>query len=169
MGPYRLFLFPQLQHLIQDRLGQLRLLLQRAFDRSLAGQEGCDVRIHVEACAGLGDVVGHDHVQVLLVQLAGCVFHQVLGFRSEAHQRLAELADVCGIEGANRAEKANNFIKWIEETNAKMGLPDGFDMIKDEDIDQMIRWARKEANPLYPVPVIWAPGDFRRLIQTVRK
>ena len=50
-----------------------------------------------------------------------------------------------------------------------MGLPDGFDVIRDEDIDQMIKWARKEANPLYPVPVIWGREDFRRLINTVRR
>ena len=46
------------------------------------------------------------------------------------------------------------FIDWIEQTNRKMGLPDGFDVIRDEDIPQMIAWARKEANPLYPVPVL---------------
>ena len=80
-----------------------------------------------------------------------------------------ELADVCGIGGRNDAEKANAFICWIEETNAKMGLPDKFDVVKDEDIDQMITWAKKEANPLYPVPVVWARKDFRRLIESIRK
>ena len=49
-----------------------------------------------------------------------------------------------------------------------MGLPDKFDVIKDEDIDQMISWAAKEANPLYPVPVIWSREDFRNLIETIR-
>jgi alcohol dehydrogenase class IV len=86
-----------------------------------------------------------------------------------AHKRLAELADVCGIPGATRAEKAEGFIRWIEETNAKMGLPDGFDMIQDKDIEQMITWARKEANPLYPVPVVWSRDDFRTLIAKIRK
>ena len=50
-----------------------------------------------------------------------------------------------------------------------MGLPDKFDVVKDEDIDQMITWARKEANPLYPVPVVWSRKDFRRLIESIRK
>ena len=50
-----------------------------------------------------------------------------------------------------------------------MGLPDKFDVVKDEDIDQMITWAKKEANPLYPVPVIWIRKDFRRLIESIRK
>ena len=43
------------------------------------------------------------------------------------------------------------------------------EMIRDEDIDQMITWARKEANPLYPVPVVWSRGDVRRLIERVRR
>ena len=90
-------------------------------------------------------------------------------FGASAHKRLAELADVCGIGGANEAEKANNFIRWIEETNAKMGLPDKFDVIQDKDIDQMIAWAMKEANPLYPVPVVWGKKDFRRFIESIRK
>ena len=57
----------------------------------------------------------------------------------------------------------------IDETNKKMGLPDKFDVVQDKDIDQMITWAKKEANPLYPVPVIWARKDFRRLIESIRK
>ena len=63
----------------------------------------------------------------------------------------------------------NNLLCWIEETNSKMGLPDKFDVVKDEDIDQMITWAKKEANPLYPVPVVWGRKDFRRLIASIRK
>ena len=90
-------------------------------------------------------------------------------FGPAAHKRLAELADVCGMEGSSDAEKANAFIRWIEEANKKMGLPDGFDVIQDKDIDQMITWAKKEANPLYPVPVVWGRKDFRRLIESIRK
>ena len=50
-----------------------------------------------------------------------------------------------------------------------MGLPDKFDVVQNQDIDQMITWARREANPLYPVPVVWARKDFRRLIESIRK
>jgi hypothetical protein len=50
-----------------------------------------------------------------------------------------------------------------------MDLPDSFDMIRAEDIDQMVDWASKEANPLYPVPVVWSKADFRRFIESVCK
>ena len=95
--------------------------------------------------------------------------HVMRAYGDAAHKRLAELADVCGIGGANDAEKAGAFIRWIEEANKKMGLPDSFDVIREEDIPQMIAWARKEANPLYPVPVVWSREEFRRFIESLRK
>ena len=144
---------------------EARQNMQRgAFFAGRAFTRGCVGYVHAVGHT-LGGLYGVPHGLAMAVLLP----HVMRQFGSEAHRRLAELADVCGIEGRNRAEKANNFIQWIEETNAKMGLPDGFDMIRDEDIDQMIKWARKEANPLYPVPVIWGREDLRRLINTVRK
>lgn len=89
-------------------------------------------------------------------------------FGPAVHDRLAELADVCGIAGANNVEKSENFISWMEETNRKMGIPNSFDMIKDEDMDQIITWSKKEAHPLYPVPVIWSREDFYNFIQKIR-
>ena len=52
----------------------------------------------------------------------------------------------------------------VKELKAELGLPVGVEGIKDEDIPQMIEWAMKEANPLYPVPDIWDEDDFRKLI-----
>ena len=130
----------------------------RAFTR------GCVGYVHAIGHT-LGGLYGVAHGLAMAVLLP----HVMREFGASAHRRLAELADVCGIDGANEAEKANAFIRWIEETNAKMGIPDKFDMIQDKDIDQMITWAKKEANPLYPVPVVWARKDFRRLIESVRK
>ena len=49
-----------------------------------------------------------------------------------------------------------------------MNIPVGADMIQDKDVDQIIAWAMKEANPLYPVPVIWNKPDFQKLIATLR-
>ena len=94
--------------------------------------------------------------------------HVMRAYGTPVHKRLAELADVCGMTGADDAEKAEAFIRWVEETNQKMGLPNKFNMIQGQDIDQMIVWAKKEANPLYPVPVVWNTEDFRKLIESVR-
>jgi len=144
---------------------EARQNMQRgAFYAGRAFTRGCVGYVHAIGHT-LGGLYGVAHGLAMAVLLP----HVMREFGAAAHQRLAELADVCGIEGENRAEKANNFIRWIEETNAKMGLPDGFDVIRDEDIDQMITWARKEANPLYPVPVVWSREDVRRVIERIRK
>ena len=144
---------------------EARQNMQRgAFYAGRAFTRGCVGYVHAVGHT-LGGLYGVAHGLAMAVLLP----HVMKKFGAPAHKRLAELADVCGIDGANEAEKANAFIRWIEQTNARMGLPDGFDMVQDKDIDQMITWARKEANPLYPVPVIWARKDFRQLIEAIRK
>ena len=144
---------------------EARQNMQRgAFYAGRAFTRGCVGYVHAIGHT-LGGLYGVAHGLAMAVLLP----HVMREFGASAHKRLAELADVCGIEGRNDAEKANKFIAWIEETNKKMGLPDGFDVIRDEDIDQMITWAKKEANPLYPVPVVWARKDFSRLIESIRR
>ena len=144
---------------------EARQNMQRgAFYAGRAFTRGCVGYVHAIGHT-LGGLYGVAHGLAMAVLLP----HVMRAYGEAAHARLADLADVCGIKGANNAEKANGFIAWIEEANAKMGLPDGFDMIKDEDIDQMVAWATKEANPLYPVPVVWSKEEFRNFIQTIRR
>ena len=144
---------------------EARQNMQRgAFYAGRAFTRGCVGYVHAVGHT-LGGLYGVAHGLAMAVLLP----HVMREFGASAHKRLAELADVCGIGGENEAEKANAFIRWIEETNKKMGLPDSFDMIREEDIDQMIAWASKEANPLYPVPVVWSKKDFRRFIQSIRR
>ena len=144
---------------------EARQNMQRgAFYAGRAFTRGCVGYVHAIGHT-LGGLYGVAHGLAMAVLLP----HVMREFGASAHRRLADLADVCGIEGRNEAEKANAFIRWIEETNAKMGLPNGFDVIRDEDIDQMITWAKKEANPLYPVPYVWSRKDFRRVIEAIRK
>jgi alcohol dehydrogenase class IV len=64
------------------------------------------------------------------------------------------------------AEKARAFIDEIRAMNKRMNIPTGFDFIKEEDIPQMIRWALAEANPVYPVPVLY---DKKRCEKVIRR
>ena len=144
---------------------EARQNMQRgAFYAGRAFTRGCVGYVHAVGHT-LGGLYGVAHGLAMAVLLP----HVMRQFGTPAHKRLAELADVCGITGGNEAEKADAFIRWIEQTNAKMGLPDKFHMIREEDIDQMITWAIKEANPLYPVPVVWGREDFRRLIGSIQE
>ena len=60
------------------------------------------------------------------------------------------------------------FISWIKEINDKMGIPAGFDCIRQEDIPKMAEWADAEANPLYPVPKVLSRSELIKLINDIR-
>ena len=144
---------------------EARQNMQRgAFYAGRAFTRGCVGYVHAIGHT-LGGLYGVPHGLAMAVLLPKVM----RAYGASAHARLAQLADVCGIVGTTEAEKADGFIRWMEETNEAMGLPDGFDVIRDADMEQMITWAKKEANPLYPVPVIWGREEFRRLIESVRR
>lgn len=146
----------------------------RAFTR------GCVGYVHAIGHT-LGGLYGTAHGLAMAVILP----HVMRQFGSSAHKRLARLADVCGLTAGQSAtadssglacgtaalsdaEKAEAFISWMEDLQKKLGIPSHLDFIEDEDIPQMISWASKEANPLYPVPEIWGEADFQRCIRSVR-
>ena len=134
-----------------------------AFYAGRAFTRGCVGYVHAIGHT-LGGLYGTPHGLAMSVILP----HVMRQFGSAAHERLARLAEVCGMTGANDAEKAEKFISWIEEMKVKMNIPAGLDVIKDEDVPQIIEWAMKEANPLYPVPVVWDKADFEKCISTIR-
>ena len=134
-----------------------------AFYAGRAFTRGCVGYVHAIGHT-LGGLYGTPHGLAMSVILP----HVMRQFGSAAHERLARLAEVCGMTGANDAEKAEKFISWIEEMKVKMNIPAGLDVIKDEDVPQIIEWAMKEANPLYPVPAVWDKADFEKCISTIR-
>ena len=143
---------------------QARQNMQRAaFYAGRAFTRGCVGYVHAIGHT-LGGLYGVSHGLAMAVLLP----HVMRAYGTAAQKRLAELAAVCGIPGNTDAQLAEGFLRWMEQTNAAMGIPKGFDMIRDEDIDQMITWAKKEANPRYPVPVVWGREALRRVIESIR-
>ncbi len=89
-------------------------------------------------------------------------------FGPAVYYKLARLAEAVGINGKDDEEKAKAFIREIRRMNADMRIQDSFDFIQEKDIPQMIKWAMKEANPIYPVPVLWHEPEFSALIARIR-
>jgi len=89
-------------------------------------------------------------------------------FGPAVYFKLARLAEVVGIQGKDDEEKAKAFIREIRRMNRDMKIQDKFDFIQDKDIPQMIKWAMKEANPIYPVPELWHEPEFERTIARIR-
>ena len=85
------------------------------------------------------------------------------------YPKLARLSEIAGVktEGTD-AEKAQAFIAEIYAMNKRMGIPKGFDFIQEEDIPQIIEWALAEANPNYPVPVVYNAARCRKVIDDIR-
>lgn len=78
------------------------------------------------------------------------------------HQKLKELAVSAGLaaEDTPKAEAAEAFIRAIREMKKRYGIGDTIPEIREEDIPKLAHYADKEANPLYPVPVLMDAGEL---------
>lgn len=63
---------------------------------------------------------------------------------------------------------AKYFIEKIENMNANMGIGTRIDEIKTEDIPFLALTAEKEANPLYPVPVLYTAQQLEEIYFEVK-
>ncbi len=87
-----------------------------------------------------------------------------------AWKKLAELARAAGVSSAASDEEASKaFIDAIEAMNAAMDIPETLPGILSEDIPQLARYADHEANPLYPVPVLWGPEELQKMYELVQE
>lgn len=94
-------------------------------------------------------------------------------YGKSAHKKLAQLADCINLGGQTREEKANRFIKWIEDLNSSMNIPtkvtarDGSALIEEERLPKMIEHALQEANPLYPCPQVWGKEEIEAIYRQI--
>ena len=96
--------------------------------------------------------------------------HVLRAYGLHAEERLSELAKRVGIApaDADRSVAAEALISHIEGMNARMQIPARFDCIIDSDIKEMAALADKEANPLYPVPVLWGADELEDIYRMVK-
>lgn len=136
-----------------------------AFMAGRAFTRGCVGYVHAIGHT-LGGLYGTPHGLAMAILLP----HVMRAYGPAAYDRLARLCDICGIEAAEDTAqaKAEAFIGWIEDMKVKMNIPVYPEMIKEEDVDQIVEWAEKEGNPLYPTPVTWDKGDFKTFILSLK-
>ena len=90
-------------------------------------------------------------------------------YGSAVYGKLSHLAEITGVKtSGSEEEKAKAFIAEIYAMNKRMGIPSAFDFIKDEDIPRMVKWAYKETNPIYPVPVLFNEEKYAEVINKIR-
>ncbi len=88
-------------------------------------------------------------------------------YGAAVHKKLARLAAIAGVgcDLEEDAARAAALIAAIRDLNARMGIPDALDCIREADMPQMVRWALAEANPVYPVPVLYGTERCRAVIE----
>lgn len=90
-------------------------------------------------------------------------------YGTKIHSKLAKLWDL--IEPRSKLssinEKAHAFILWIEDLNHQMNLPSTIQVPRLDQIDALVEHALIEANPTYPVPVIFNKSQFKELYQKI--
>lgn len=90
-------------------------------------------------------------------------------YGSSVYKKLYEMALYCGICDVNDSYKigAERFIHKIKQMKKTFGIPDTFKSLKQEDISELAAYANQEANPLYPVPVLWDAKDLEKVYYKV--
>ena len=155
-------IFAHLERAYRDgaSLDDRAAMLQASFDAGAAFTRASVGNVHAIAHT-LGGLYGVPH------GLANAVLLPLVleDYGAAAYPRLAHLAGLLGLKGDTEETRAKAFIAEIRAMNARMNVPDRLDCIRDEDIPLMARWAAQEANPVYPVPVIYDEARFARVIE----
>ena len=80
------------------------------------------------------------------------------------YKKLAALAVAAGVASKETPEDkaALNFIQAVKDMKARFGIGDTIPEIQEEDIPKLSHYADKEANPLYPVPVLMDAQELEK-------
>lgn len=85
-------------------------------------------------------------------------------YGSSVYKKLYELAVYSGIaaETDDYETAAHKFIDAIKDMKKYFNIGDTFSEIRKEDIPELSKYADKEANPLYPVPVLMNAEELEK-------
>ena len=92
-------------------------------------------------------------------------------YGNKISKKLYQLGLYAGLfdENATIEEGSYKFIKAIEDMNKAMGIDDKIEGIDVNDIHELAKTAEKEANPLYPVPVLYSSKELEQIYHDIRK
>jgi len=92
-------------------------------------------------------------------------------YGEKIHKKLARLAIAAGLADDDTpcSEAAGQFIRAVKDMKKRFGIGDHIPEIQETDIPKLAHYADKEANPLYPVPVLMDAAkleSFYRILMT---
>ena len=85
-------------------------------------------------------------------------------YGEKIHKKLSRLAIAAGLadEDTPCGEAAGRFIQAIKDMKKRFGIGDKIPEIQETDIPKLAHYADKEANPLYPVPVLLDASELEQ-------
>lgn len=88
-------------------------------------------------------------------------------YGSAVYPKLAQLAQAAGLagQGMGEREKALAFLDGVEGLKTRCGIGSTIPELRREDIPALARHADREANPLYPVPVLMDAGELEKIYE----
>ena len=83
------------------------------------------------------------------------------------YKKLKDLAIAAGLasEDTDEEKAARAFIQAIKDMKKRFQIPDTIPQIRREDIGRLAGYADKEANPLYPVPVLMDEKELEKFYE----
>lgn len=139
-------------------------MLHAAYKAGLAFSKSYVGYIHALAHA-LGGKYGTAH------GLANAVImpYVLEAYGSRAHKKLHQLGVAAGVASRDDTPEAGavKFIDAIRKLNANMNIPNKLAGIEKKDVDALARHAEKEANPLYPVPLLMTRKELEGIYSQV--
>ncbi|MGN1103950.1 MAG: iron-containing alcohol dehydrogenase, partial [Candidatus Coproplasma sp.] len=78
-------------------------------------------------------------------------------YGGKIHKKLWQIAVYCNLASDTDPYEvgADKLIEEIERLNSAFNIPTTLPVINAEDLEELATYAEREANPLYPVPVLW--------------
>ena len=141
-----------------------KAMLEAAFKAGVAFTQSYVGYVHAVAHT-LGGQYGIPH------GLANSVLMPVVleKYGSAVYKKLHDMAMAAGVclDSDSDEMAAKKFIQAIGDLNKYMNIPGSFDAIREEDIPHMVSYAEKEANPLYPVPVLMDKEELEYFYRAV--
>ncbi len=87
------------------------------------------------------------------------------------NKKLSKLAKISLVAKNEDSEKvaSQKFIEYIENLNKHFEIPNYIDKLEEKDFDVLAGHADKEANPLYPVPVLYDKEELKGVYKKLLK
>lgn len=91
-------------------------------------------------------------------------------FGRKIYKKLWRLGVAANLFGRSTSYEvgAKLFIQTIDDMNSAMGIGTSIPEIQDADIAELAKTAEHEANPLYPVPVLWTTKELIQIYEEVK-